>query len=234
MKRFNLLKGTVSLGLKPIKVNALAFTLAEILLVIGIIGFVAALTLPTLMTNFQKTQTATRLEKGYTNITQAVKLSENDNGNNSTWVWGTDQASILASFNTYWAPYLRIIKYCNIPSDCGYASYAATYPTDIITGATSYGMLDPTSRTTVVLADGSVLMVKDAGVIALDINAGQGPNVWGKDVFMFILDPTYGFMPYYFYETYSTTNLHCRTINGQYCTAKIMKDGWQIKSDYPW
>ena len=49
-----------------------AFTLAEVLITLGIIGVVAALTLPGLITNYQKKVTAVRLEKFYTIMSQAV------------------------------------------------------------------------------------------------------------------------------------------------------------------
>lgn len=39
------------------------FTLAEVLITLGIIGVVAAMTIPTLMTNYQKKSTATQLKK---------------------------------------------------------------------------------------------------------------------------------------------------------------------------
>src|SRR5574344_1279612 len=45
--------------------KSLAFTLAEVLIVLGIIGIVAALTIPTLMANVQKQQYVTALKKFY-------------------------------------------------------------------------------------------------------------------------------------------------------------------------
>lgn len=41
------------------------FTLSEVLITLGIIGIVAAITLPTLITNYQKKTTATRVKKAY-------------------------------------------------------------------------------------------------------------------------------------------------------------------------
>jgi prepilin-type N-terminal cleavage/methylation domain-containing protein len=40
-----------------------AFTLAEVLITLAIIGVVAALTIPTVVRNYQKTQTVTQLKK---------------------------------------------------------------------------------------------------------------------------------------------------------------------------
>jgi len=211
-----------------------AFTLAEVLITLGIIGVVAAMTIPNLLANKEKQETAAKLLKNYAVITQAVKQSEMDNGPNQYWDWGTsgDSASIKQSFDTYWAPYLKILKYCSSYTTCGYSS---NFPVDMINGTFAAGLTDSTSRTAVILADGSFLTIKNATYIVLDINAGKGPNLWGKDVFMFMMDSNKGFMPISYTEDYNTTNIHCKTVSSQYyCTAKIMKDGWQIANDYPW
>ena len=52
------------------------FTLAEVLITITIIGVVAALTIPTLITNYQKQETIVKLKKIYAVMNQALKLSE--------------------------------------------------------------------------------------------------------------------------------------------------------------
>lgn len=51
------------------------FTLAEVLITLGIIGVVAAITIPNLMTHFQQEQTVTKLKKAYSVINQAYKSS---------------------------------------------------------------------------------------------------------------------------------------------------------------
>lgn len=45
-----------------------AFTLAEVLMTLGIIGVVAAMTLPTLIIDFQKRSTATMVKTLYSKI----------------------------------------------------------------------------------------------------------------------------------------------------------------------
>lgn len=57
-----------------------AFTLAEVLITLGIIGVVAALTIPSLMANYQKTSEVAALKKAYAEITEAIKLMANDHG----------------------------------------------------------------------------------------------------------------------------------------------------------
>ena len=57
-----------------------AFTLAEVLVTLGIIGVVAAITMPTLIDNHQKKVAATRLEKFYSMMSQAVYQWVGDTG----------------------------------------------------------------------------------------------------------------------------------------------------------
>ena len=53
-----------------------AFTLAEVLLTFGIIGVVAALTLPGLLAEYSKVVVETKLKNFYSQINQAVQLSK--------------------------------------------------------------------------------------------------------------------------------------------------------------
>ena len=58
--------------MKKIKKPA-AFTLAEVLITLAIIGVVAALTIPTVITNYQKKMYVTQLKKSYNNLTNAFR-----------------------------------------------------------------------------------------------------------------------------------------------------------------
>lgn len=65
--------------------NKTAFTLAEVLITLGIIGIVAALTLPALNQHYKRQEVETRLQKFYSTMNQALKQSELDNGDFTTW-----------------------------------------------------------------------------------------------------------------------------------------------------
>ena len=73
-----------------------AFTLAEVLITLGIIGVVAALTLPTLIQNHQKQVYVTQLKKAYSNISNALSQVVNDEG-----VVDWDQACIVTTVYDY-------------------------------------------------------------------------------------------------------------------------------------
>ena len=57
-----------------------AFTLAEVLITLGIIGIIAAMTLPTLLSNYRKQVAETRVAKFYSTMNQAIQRAENDYG----------------------------------------------------------------------------------------------------------------------------------------------------------
>lgn len=62
------------------KGGSCGFTLAEVLIVLGIIGLIADMTIPTIINQSQKRIAETRILKFYSSMHQAVKLSEVDNG----------------------------------------------------------------------------------------------------------------------------------------------------------
>lgn len=68
------------------------FTLAEILITLGIIGIVAAMTIPTLMHEYKIKRTITILREDQSIITQMLKLSESENGEPEGWD-GVDEMS---------------------------------------------------------------------------------------------------------------------------------------------
>ena len=62
-----------------------AFTLAEVLITLGIIGVVAAMTLPTLINETQRKQDGVKIKKFYSIMQQAIIMSERDNGSAADW-----------------------------------------------------------------------------------------------------------------------------------------------------
>ena len=95
-----------------------AFTLAEVLITLGIIGIVAALTVPNLVQGYRKHVVETRLKEFYTIMQQAFKMAEVDNGDIANWgrygnpgnvytendVW---QSNSDDWFDKYISPYLK-------------------------------------------------------------------------------------------------------------------------------
>lgn len=220
-----------------------AFTLAEVLITLGIIGVVAAMTLPVLIGNYQKKATVAKLQKAYTILNQALKQSELDNGDYQYWD-STDSMMPLDYVQKYWQPYFKETKLCKTSSECGYDK---EYPWSLSNGGRcTFTVAREDLRTGILTSDGilyaiSIRQGDDSGdstvpnkLIIVDINGPVRPNVVGKDVFAFDRTEN-GIKPQYYTLSGSYVNSNCsKNGSGFACAAKIMKDGWQIKSDYPW
>lgn len=95
----------------------LAFTLAEVLIVLGIIGIIAELTVPALYANFQKKLYVLELQKSYSQMAQVFKLymaNEGVTDLSQTSLFATDDND--AKLNEILKKYIKIAKFCD-PSD---------------------------------------------------------------------------------------------------------------------
>ena len=95
-----------------------AFTLAEVLITLAIIGIVAALTIPTLTQHYKKRVVETRLAKFYTTFNQAINLSQIENGSYMYWDFPGSTATkeeVEAWYKKYFAPYVKVLKYEVLP-----------------------------------------------------------------------------------------------------------------------
>ena len=221
-----------------------AFTLAEVLITLGIIGVVAAMTLPTLITNYQKRATIAKLKRAYSVIKQAYLMSYDQVGDPAA-----DEAFAMGNdsyFKIYWAPYIKGTV-CKTYQECGYSAGRPWVRPD----GSLFDVLAVASaaRTTFYTTDGILYVVFVAGggannttiansCIIIDINGSKGPNQLGKDVFYFqrIADEKGNDMqPFGYQSSNSSVNSSCSTKgSGQLCAEKIRRDGWKILKDYPW
>ena len=90
-----------------LKKKVFGFTLAEVLITLGIIGVVATMTMPTLMLNMRRKTTSARLKKFYSTMKQALLLSEDEHGGVSCWDTSLPYGKF---FDTYLLPYLKGTK----------------------------------------------------------------------------------------------------------------------------
>lgn len=183
-----------------------AFTLAEVLITLGIIGVVAALTIPVLIQNADERATVTALKKTYSVLSSAYSLAVQDNGTPDTWGLTTHppMLSILA-------PYLNVSKDCTdgskgcFPTGTPYVYLASSLGNDGIydnwgtsprlrlnDGTMIQGQA---ASSTCGWSIGSSISLKNVcGYYFVDINGDKSPNQWGKDTFWFWLTK-YGIVP---------------------------------------
>ncbi len=216
-----------------------AFTLAEVLITLGIIGVVAAITIPSLINNYKRQEYSARIKKFYSTMSQAIVRSEMDNGPALYWskeaqahsddgsVDWDGNADINASFmKKYFLPYIKYLK------------------ADNETGMHSVDYY------TVTMTDGSTFSVHNGDCMEFmyDINGlKKPPNSDGYDTFRFLMCFTDITRINYFnnknkffgtYSYYNDTSSREEMINRckttpSYCSALLETDGWEFKKDYP-
>ncbi len=231
------------------------FTLAEVLITLAIIGVVAALTIPSVVRNYQKTQTVTQLKKAYSALVNTTNLAIAQEGPIAQWAvghWNPEDSKTFA--NTYLIPYLKVAKNCETKTtnECKFEAISLNNSCSLNDGGSCnlgsnyarFFLNDGTLVAVVTYSQTSPTEQKFA-TIRIDINGQKKPNVYGKDVFLFRYFITgYGnaydgkFVPYGHQSSRSNITQEggpCnKTGDGSYCAALIMKDGWEIKDDYPW
>lgn len=166
---------------KPLK----GFTLAEVLITLGIIGVVSAMTVPTLMQNHQRKTYVIQLHKVYNEMSQAAVQYQTDrNAVNLKEAGLTDQASA----DTF------IEKYFKIVQKCGSTQTPCFAPFDEYKKLTGNGLSSwITPRTHYTIASGASIGIKyrpNGNVLCeifIDINGAKGPNIAGRDLFPIFL-----------------------------------------------
>ena len=202
------------------KICKYGFTLAEVLITLVIIGVVAAMTIPNVISNTRKPEYSARLKKFYSTMKQ-VELMSAVNGN--TWFDWTEANGFTYNQGFSAAQTSSFIKECILP----YVSYVK---------ATS---------DTVYLNDGSSFQIwkGDCFDFIFDVNGEKKPNEMGKDVYKFLFCPKDTFawinqltlIPYQKVDMTSRDTLLFQCMhNSQYCSALLMLDGWEYKDDYPY
>ena len=75
----------------------------------GIIGLVSALTMPAVITNYQKQATATSVKKAYNELNQIIQMARADYGDPSGWdYYGKDELDKWVQ--TYIEPYIKVVQ----------------------------------------------------------------------------------------------------------------------------
>ncbi len=210
------------------------FTMAEILITLGIIGVVAALTIPTLINKYRAVEMKTRFDKAYSTISQAFELMKIDNGG---FIDGSSYPA--SSFGSDFQKYFR-----NVKANVGRANYDISLPTykNFAENADFYkNLLDDG---TIYLSDGSIIYIENPissynfVFIFIDINGLKEPNVAGKDLFGFHITNDSRLIPlgvsdifsaYPVYKDFDESDNLCdetshSIFNGICCTYKALND----------
>mgnify|MGYP004531217029 FL=1 len=113
--------------IKNIKKKLVAFTLAETLIVMGIIGVVAALTIPNLNSSTADKEKVAKVKKLYSNMNDALGRAEAVYGPIAEWFKndGTSTSAMSNRFGERMTEFLKVSKNCAIKTDQGCFSNGA-------------------------------------------------------------------------------------------------------------
>ncbi len=203
------------------------------------IGVVAALTLPSVIANYQKKQTVAQLKQAYSILANAVDHSIAKHGDPDSWNYGgsenaADWGNEAKNFYfTYLDEFVQVGHYCGIK----HTEPRKGACSKIFTHGDAYSVILNNGIGLTIRADPSDSQME----IQLDVNGVKGPNRAGRDAFIYrinkqeglipVRDDLYGMKPCT--RTLSNPNGFENWI-GWGCAYVIMQNGWEIKDDYPW
>lgn len=187
------------------------FTLAEVLITLGIIGVVAAMTLPTVINKTEKIILKNQFKKAYSVYSQALLKTAVDydgmpncyyqaNADGVPSGVGQDKSGCFEFYNKF-ANNMKIIKKCEgnaLDGGCipKYSAFSGNAGCEGFS-ETAFNQ----TNTVYVIADGTIMIPyanKRMPIFAFDINGKKGPNIPGQDLFSLnILRTTNGMLQLY-------------------------------------
>lgn len=190
-----------------------AFTLAEVLITIGIIGIVAEITIPTLIQNFQAQANVVGLKRAYSILSQAYLSATNDNGTPDTWSTGlSTSGSSTGALNIFNV----MVNYFRVSQNCGINAGCTDNINYLFLNNSTYTTMNATQASVAkaILADGSVFITYSfggncdgsrgtapilqnnlCGIFAIDVNGLKAPNKEGVDLFEIYITKNNGLIP---------------------------------------
>lgn len=174
-------------GLFMRKESKIAFTLAEVLITLGIIGVVAAMTIPSLIQSYKEKATVTAVKQSYSIFAQALKMVTIDNPDLSALTDSSLSAKENSQimFNEI-SKHIKKVKSCDVGGRC----MASTYVNINNQILPRKNWEDENNLVTGVLANGTGFWILNlpnntVGQIGIDINGDKRPNKLGVDFFWF-------------------------------------------------
>lgn len=222
------------------------FTLSEVLITLGIIGVVAAITIPMLITNIQKQKVETSIRAFQSKISHALKLAVVDYGDISGWAFDSEIFGKIPGVADYETNKKFVEKYILPYMKVGTSPIAVKANSDV----------NYPNGVKIKMFDGSAfvftyqLFQNSTGkepllMIRLFIN-GNETDRSAKNMFAFMMSEEHALKPFDLnWDGKKATLLNHSTWgckagfymgkkNGLYCTKLIQLNNWKIPPDYPW
>lgn len=184
------------------KIYFKAFTLAEVLITLGIIGIVAAMTMPSLIAKYQKQVWVNQLKKSYSTLSQAFQKILADEGvenlsDSQVWSKLTGNCSLAPSCQAFEA---ELKKYIDIKRSATVENkYDNTLPSGYFWYLKDGSMIIKYSFNKTPTVPYSIAnrcqevkkygghMCYQIGSFYIDVNGKKKPNIIGRDVHSFVI-----------------------------------------------
>ena len=158
-----------------------AFTLAEVLITLGIIGVVAAMTLPTLINNIQEKHFIAAWKKSFAEISNASLRLKNDD-------ISFNGMSDLDRINNL-AKYIKHTKICDANQFISAGCAPQNYPIYEYSGKKfENNMGSIGAGAACMLTNRGTIICVDQHNVIVDVNGYKKPNTIGKDIFYAVLN----------------------------------------------
>ena len=200
------------------------FTLAEVLISLGIIGVIAAITLPTFTANIQNQSNASKLSATVStleNAFSAIIAGE-----------GYDDFEEAGLYDNYLDPdilnrYLKGARECNGSVEI----YGSATPFKTISGGNFNGSYN--ASPCFVLKSGAVFFGRDGGDdtscgFLIDVNGADLPNKLGRDVFRFDLHNNGTLTPVGGNGSWRTSCSNANKGDGSACTGRLIENNYKV------
>ncbi len=215
-----------------------AFTLSEVLITLGIIGVVSALTLPSVVINYKNRVYVAQLQRTCNILsTAASRLMKDEEVDDmiytSLFIDDASVAAAKAAQEDFFKKYFKVTHLCgyeNKNKECLGAVYKGLNKNNGFFPEPGKQYCAKVDTGAVVCINGYGLSSNDYANVSIDVNGAKGPNILGRDAFNLILDRKGSLK-----ESAHNGSRHakCGVSHVEYgagCFDKIVKDGW--KMDY--
>ena len=186
-----------------------AFTLAEVLIVLAVIGIIAAISIPTLLQNIDNKQNKTAWKKAFADLSQVnLQILQENNGNIKGVFTDKSDGQATENLKNAFASKLNVVKNCSgTPLLYGGSGHGASKEGCWHMGVGAVRFLNGQNQLTeadfteegpgLILSNGALIRFiveksdcsqtagnyKRCGHIAVDVNGFKKPNTIGKDIF---------------------------------------------------
>lgn len=201
------------------------FTFAEFLIALLIIGVIAILTVPQIVSNVNKKTNVAALQRTYTSFANAVKLlmvAERAKKLSSTSLYKDTDSNVTDTAGDFLKKYFKITLDCETePGEC-FASAYQNLDKDAL------NIPDKGEAYCVIISTGASVCLTppdddNPGTVVVDVNGPAKPNIAGRDYFLF----------YIYNDGFIGDRISAGTVDackansyGSGCFNRIVNSGW--------